>query len=92
MFKFRQENISAISITRRASINNYIQIKRSNVTLVTHPCHNPNGQAGARLWNGISHPCLLFNGFVRTRVLIIYHMQCILRIMQKFSSVDVLVC
>ena len=33
-----------------------------------------------------------FNGLIRTWVLIIYYMQCIVRIMLKFSSVDVLVC
>ena len=33
-----------------------------------------------------------FNGLVRTWVLIIYYMQCSLRIMLKFSSVNVLVC
>ena len=76
-FNFTRTNISSIIIKGRASICNYIHVKRWCLTLITHPCHNPDGKAGARLWNGVSHPCLLFNGFLRTRVLIIYHIQCI---------------
>ena len=87
-----EKNMSSISVMSRASLSNCIQVKRWNVTLITHPRHNSNGQDGARLWDGVSHPCLLFHGFVKTRVLIIYHMQCILRIVRKFSSDDVLVC
>ena len=84
---FVRTSISSISI--RTSISNHIHMKWWNVTFITRPCHDSNGQAGARPWNGDSHQCLEFNGYVRAWVLVIYHMQCILRIMLEFSSVDV---
>ena len=59
---FVRTNIGSISIRSKASTSNYIHVKRWNVTLNNHPCHDSNGQAGARLWNGVSHPCLSFNG------------------------------
>ena len=91
---FARTNINLFSIMSRASISIYIQVKRWNVTLITHQRQVPQVQwssSGPAVEWSFS-PCLLFNGFVRTRVLMMYHMQCILRIMQRFPSVDVLVC
>ena len=90
-------NVSSISIRSMELVSNYSHVKQWNVTLITHPCHNSNGQAGARLWNAISHPCLYFNRLVRTWVLIVYYMQCILELcwsfwVSMFWFVDVSVC
>ena len=91
---FTRTNIYLFGIMSRASISNHIQVWRWNVTLITHPRQVPQVQwsswGPAVEWS--FSPCLLFNGFVRTRVLMMYHMECILRIVQRFPSVEVLVC